>query len=181
MKRKGIIYLFAFGITLINALSLVAFCSPETSMGSSTRTSGHEKAFDPGSTNLSVKPGDDFYEYAEGNWIKSHPVPADKSRHGEFEIVKDRTYDRARGIMESAANNTSAPEGSLEQKIGDFYRVGMDNATLEKQRLDPIKDKLKMIDGISNTSDVQAVSTLMMDNGMDPFFSMYVAPDKKKQ
>jgi putative endopeptidase len=148
-------------------------------MGSSTRTSGHEKAFDTGSMNLSVKPGDDFYEYAEGNWIKSHPVPADKSRYGEFEIVKDRTYDRVRGIVESAANNTSAPEGSLEQKIGDFYRVGMDNATLEKQRLDPIKDELKMIDGISNTSDLQAVSTQMMENGMDPFFSMYAAPDKK--
>lgn len=178
MKRKGVIYLFVFCIALINVLTPVVSGSSETSMGS-TNTSGHEKAFDPGSMNLSVKPGDDFYEYAEGAWIKSHPVPADKSRYGEFEIVEDRTSDRVKRIVEDAANNTSAPEGSLEQKIGEFYRVGMDNTTLEKQRLDPIKDELKMIDNISSTSDLQAVSTQMMDYGMDPFFSMYAAPDKK--
>ncbi|VVB64671.1 Peptidase family M13 [uncultured archaeon] len=129
--------------------------------------------------NLSVKPGDDFYDYVDEAWIKSHPVPADKSRYGEFQIVDDKTYDRVKGIVESAANNTSAPDGSLEQKIGEFYRVGLDNVTLEKQRLDPIKDELMKINNISNTSEVQDVSTQMMDYGMDPFFSMYSAPDKK--
>ena len=178
MKRMGVVCLFAFGIAIIIALTLVGFGSSEASIGN-TSTSGHEKAFDPGSMNLSVKPGNDFYGYVEGAWIKSHPVPADKARYGEFQIVDDRTYDRVKKIVDSAANNTSAPEGSLDQKIGEFYRVGMDNATLEKQRLDPIKDELKMIDNISNTSEVQAVSTQMMDYGMDPFFSMYAAPDKK--
>ncbi len=176
--KKGVISLFVFGIVLINALTLVAFGSSETSR-SNMSTSEKEKAFDPESMNLSVKPGDDFYEYAEGAWIKSHPVPPDKSRYGEFAIVEDRTYDHVKGIVESAASNTSAPEGSLEQKIGKFYIMGMDNTTLEKQRLNPIKDELKMIDNISNTSDLQAVSTQMTEYGMDPFFSMYAAPDKK--
>lgn len=178
MERKKVICLFVFGIALINALTLVASGSSETSMVN-TNTSGNEKAFDPKSMNLSVKPGDDFYEYVDGSWIKSHPVPADKSRYGEFEIVEDRTYDRVKRIVESAAKNTSAPEGSLEQKIGEFYCMGMDNTTLEKQRLDPIKEELKLIDSISNASDVQAVSTHMMDYGIDPFFSIYAAPDKK--
>lgn len=178
MKKKGVIGLFAFGIVLVNALTVVAFGSSETSMGD-TIISEHEKAFDPESMNLSVKPGDDFYEYAEGAWIKNHPVPAEKSRYGEFAIVEDRNYDRVKGIVESAANNTSAPEGSLEQKIGEFYSVGMDNATLEKQRLDPIKGKLKMIDEISNISDLQTVSAQMMEYGMNPLFSIYAAPDKK--
>jgi putative endopeptidase len=178
MKRKRAIYIFAFNIALIIALSLLAFGSPETSMGNTT-TSGYEKAFDPGNMNLSVKPGDDFYEYVNGAWIKSHPVPADKSRYGEFSIVDDRTYDRVKEIVASAANNTSVSEGSLEQKIGKFYIVGMDTATLEKQRLDPIKDELKIIDNISNASDVQTISMQMMDYGMDPFFSIYAEPNKK--
>lgn len=178
MKRKVVISLLAFGIVIINVLIFVAFGSSETSMGD-TIISEHEKAFDPESMNLSIKPGDDFYEYAEGAWIKNHPVPADKSRYGEFAIVEDRNYDRVKGVVESAANNTSASEGSLEQKIGKFYSVGMNNATLEKQRLDPIKGKLKMIDEISNISDLQTVSAQMMEYGINPFFSIYAAPDKK--
>jgi len=113
-----------------------------------------------------------------GAWIKNHPVPADKSRYGEFLIVEDKTYDHVKEIVESAANNTSAPKESLEQKIGKFYFMGMDTATLEKQRLDPIRDQLKMIDNIANISDVQAVSMQMMDYGMDPFFSMYAEPNQ---
>ena len=178
MKIKRVICLFAFGIALIIALNLVAFGSSETSMGNTT-ISGYEKAFDPWSMNLSVKPGDDFYEYVNGSWIKSHPLPADKSKYGEFEIVDDRTYDHIKKIVESAANNTSAPKESIEQKIGKFYFVGMDNTTLEKQLLDPIKDELKMIDNISNVSDAQAVLMQMMDYGMDPFFSIYAEPNKE--
>ncbi len=178
MKRKEVICQLAFFITLINALTLVAYGSSETLMGNAS-TSGYEKGFDPGSMNLSVNPGDDFYEYADGAWIKSHPVPADKSGYSEFDIVADITEDRIKTIVESAANNTSAPEGSLDQKIGEFYRMGMDNATRDKQRLDPIKDELKLIDNISNASDVQAVSTQMLDNGINPLFSMQTLPDKK--
>jgi putative endopeptidase len=178
MKRKRVIYVFAFSIALIITLSLAAFGSSETLMGNTT-ISGYEKVFDQGSMNLSVKPGDDFYEYVNGAWIKSHIVPADKSRYGEFEIVNDRTFDRVKEIVESAANNTSAPKENPEQKIGKFYFMGMDTATLEKQHLDPIKDKLKRIDNITNISDVQDVSMQMMDYGMDPFFSMYAEPNKK--
>ncbi len=178
METKGVIYLFALSMALVNALTFVAFGSSEISMNN-TSISGCEKGFDPGSMNLSVKPGDDFYEYADGSWIKSHPVPADKSRYSEFDIVSDRTKYRIKEIVESAANNTSAPEGSIEQKIGEFYRVGMDNATRDKQRLDPIKDKLRQIDTISNISDVQAVSTQMLDDGINPLFSIRAVPDKK--
>jgi|WetSurSiteA1Bulk_404760.scaffolds.fasta_scaffold07843_1 putative endopeptidase len=176
MSGKGGICLL--GVALIVVLTAVAFGSSEVSIGN-VSVSGYEKAFDPGNMNLSVKPGDDFYVYVDGIWIKNHPVPPDKSRYGEFAIVGDRTYDRVKRIVEIAANNTSDPEGSLDQKIGEFYKVGMDNATLEKQRLDPIKSELNMIDNITNLSDVQSVSTQMMDYGMKPFFSIYAAPDKK--
>jgi putative endopeptidase len=153
--------------------------SSEASPGNSNLVE-YKKGFDPVSMNPSVKPGEDFYEYAQGSWIKSHPVPPDKSRYGEFAIVKDRNYEHVKCIIESAANNSSAPAGSLEQRVGEFYRVGMDNSTLEKQRLYPIISKLKIIDSVSSIPELQAVSTQMLDWGIDPFFSIYAAPDKKK-
>lgn len=159
-------------------LNPVTSDSFEASIGS-TGDSEQKKAIDPANMNLSVKPGDDFYEYAQGSWIKNHPVPADKSRYGEFAIVKDRNYERVRDIVESAANNSSTPEGSLEQKIGDFYRMGTDSKALARQQLDTIKPELKMVDNISSVSDIQTVSTQLMDYGIDPFFFIYAAPDKK--
>ncbi|MGB9927857.1 MAG: M13 family metallopeptidase [Methanosarcina sp.] len=144
-----------------------------------TGDSEQKKAIDPANMNLSIKPGDDFYEYAQGSWIKTHPVPADKSRYGEFAIVKDRNYERVRDIVESATNNSSAPEGSLEQKIGDFYRMGTDSKALARQQLDTIKPELKMIENVSSMSEIQTVSTQLMDYGIDPLFFIYAAPDKK--
>lgn len=177
-KSKRIIRQFTFGIALVVVLTILASGSYETSMGN-TSISGYGNAFDNTSMNLSVNPGDDFYEYAVGNWIQSHPVPMDKSQYGEFEVVEDRTYERVKGIVESAANNTSASEGSLDQKIGVFYRMGMDNATLERQGLDPIKDELKLIEYISNTSEVQNMSSIICVNGIVPFFSVYADTDAK--
>ena len=79
MKRKGVICLFVFSIVLISALNLEAFGYSGTSM-SNTSISSYERAFVPWSMNPLVKPGDDFYEYVNGAWIKSHHVPADKSK-----------------------------------------------------------------------------------------------------
>jgi putative endopeptidase len=178
MKRKDVTCIFVLGILIINALAVVTYASPISLMYNPSISIWGD-VFDSGGMNLSVKPGDDYYEYADGGWIKSYPVPADKPRYGEFDVLKDITDDRVRRLIESAANNTSAPKGSLEQKIGTFYRMGMDNDTLEKQRLDPIKNDLNMIDNISNISDVQAVSTQMMDYGINPFFSVYADADSK--
>lgn len=174
---KGI-RIVSISIALVFALALIASNLTQASADNSN-ISGQGKAFDPGSMNLSVKPGYDFYEYVNGGWIKSHPVPSDKSRYGSFDIVQDRTYDRVKDIVTNASNNTTASEGTLEQKIGEFYRVGMDNATLESQRLEPIRDELEMIDNISNVSDVLAVSIHMLNLGIGPFFSLYASPDSK--
>lgn len=178
MKWKGHKRLTSLSIALIIALAFVAFDLSIASANSPNAT-GQEKAFDPGSMNLSVRPGDDFYEYVDGAWIESNPVPSNKTSYGSFVIVNDRTYDRVRLIVASAANNTTAAVGSPEQKIGEFYRMGMDNATVERRRLEPIRDELKRIDDISNISDVKAVSTHMLNLGIAPFFSLYASPDSK--
>ncbi len=171
----------AFSLIL---LILLIFIAPSThattSDAVSVKDQNSTKAFDPANMNLSAKPGDDFYEYVDGAWIKNHPVPSDKPRYGEFVIVGDKTDERVRELVEEAANNTTAEKGSIEQKIGEFYRVGLDNATLDRQGISSLKEELIRIDNISTISDVQNDSAHLTSYYIiDPFFSFYADADPK--
>ncbi len=84
------------------------------------------KAIDPRNMDTSVKPCDDFYQYADGSWIKANPVPADKSRWGSFEELADRNRDTLKAILQEVSAKRTWPAGSIEQKVGDFYASGMD-------------------------------------------------------
>src|SRR5512144_811799 len=80
-----------------------------------------QKAIDPKNMDASVKPCDDFYQYADGGWIKANPVPADKSRWGGFEELADRNRDTLKAILDEVSAKQTWPAGSIEQKVGDFY------------------------------------------------------------
>ncbi len=137
-------------------------------------------AFDPVNMNRSIHPGDDFYGYVNGRWMEKNPIPPDKARYGEFEIVEDRTDEQVRMLVEQAANNTSAKEDSLEGKVGRFYRMGMDNDSINRQGIEPLRDELNLIDNMSTAADVQGVSAHLLSYYIvDPLFSFYASPDSK--
>ncbi len=162
---------------LVSLISLIQMTCP-----AATETSLEEKfpAFNLSNMNLTIHPGDDFYNYVNGKWIENNPVPADKSRYSEFQVVDDRTKERVRMLVEQAANNTSAESGSIQQKIGLFYRTGLDTATIDGQGLMPLQDELGQIDNITTTADVQRVSDQLLSYYIiDPLFSFYAAPDSK--
>ena len=77
------------------------------------------KYIDPANMNLGVKPGDNFYQYANGNWIKNNPVPASKTRWGSFDVLREESSKRLQGLLEFAATNTNKDRKT--QIIGDFY------------------------------------------------------------
>lgn len=165
-------------------LSLIVFMIPGIHADAtdvvSAKDQNSTKAFDPANMNLSVKPGDDFFRYVNEGWIKSHPVPSDKSRYTEFVIVQDKTDEQIKGLVEGAANNTTAEKGSIEQKIGEFYRSGLDTSSLDRQGVAPLKEEFARIDNISTRSDVQNVSSRLLSYYIiDPFFSFYSDADPK--
>lgn len=137
-------------------------------------------ALNPSNIDLTIHPGDDFYGYVNGKWIEDNPVPANKTSYSDTDIVDDRTKERVRMLVELAANNTSAEYDSVQQKIGLFYRLGLDKITIDRQGLSPLQEDLAQIDDITTAADVQRVSAHLLSYYIvDPFFSFYAAPDRK--
>src|ERR1700744_27819 len=96
-----------------------------------------------------TKPGDDFFQYANGKWLKENPIPAAYSSWGIGRVVQEELRDRLKKINEDALK-ANAAKGTNTQKIGDFYYSGMDAVNIEKQGLAPLKDELAKIDAVKN-------------------------------
>ena len=99
----------------------------------------------------SVKPGDDFFAYAEGTWLKNHPIPADKTGAGYNYELPDEIEQQVRTMVERVASNAESP---IAQKIGDAYAGWMDEAGIEARGLEPLKPYLAKIDSVSNRKDL---------------------------
>ena len=99
------------------------------------------KFIDPANMDLSVKPGDDFFEYANGTWIKHNPIPAKETRWGSFNILHQENTDKLLKLLNEVAKHRPA-KGSLKQRVGDLYASGMDSLAIEKRGYDPIKPDL---------------------------------------
>jgi putative endopeptidase len=96
-----------------------------------------------------VRPQDDLFKAVNGQWLKDTPIPADKSEYGLFIQLRDRSDERVRGIVEDLAKQTQPP-GSVEQKIGDYYRSYMDEAAIDRAGIRPLAPWLAQIDGVKN-------------------------------
>lgn len=125
-----------------------------------------------------VNPADDFFQFANGGWIKSHPIPASESSWGVGQLVQDDIYGRLKIINEKAAK-ASAEKGSITRKIGDFWVSGMDSAAADKQGIGPLRKDLAVIDQISNINQLITVVADMHTKGMRVMFSEGVYQDDK--
>ena len=103
----------------------------------------------------SVSPCEDFYHYANGNWLKNNPVPAAETRWGSFDELGTNNQTVERRILEKAAANRTAKAGSNEQKVGDFYAAAMDSMGIEKAGLKYLQPRLNQIRNLRNLSDIQ--------------------------
>ena len=139
-----------------------------------------KKFIDRTNMDMSVKPGDDFFTYANGTWIKNNVIPAKSTRWGSFNVLIQENTDRLLAILKEASK-AKAPKGTLTQRVGDLYLSGMDSVTIEKKGYNPISLDLKRIDAIGNSTDeLINEATYMRVNGIaDPFFAFDVDQDSK--
>ncbi len=94
----------------------------------------------------------DFFQYANGNWVKNTQIPAAYSRWGTFNILSDNNNNALKAILD-ADMKSKAATGSDQQLIGDFYASCMDEAAIEKAGATPLDPYFKDIDKIKNTKD----------------------------
>ena len=125
----------------------------------------------------SVTPGDDFFRYASGSWQNSFEIPADKSRYGAFDSLRDRSDERIRGIIDDLVNLEPA-QGSLERKIADYYLSYMNTEVLDEQGIEPLRPVLSRIDDIASLKDlVTAFGRSRLDGSSSPI-RFGVGPDR---
>jgi putative endopeptidase len=138
------------------------------------------KLIDPANMDLTVKPGDDFYNYASGTWIKNNPVPAKETRWGTFNALRDFNSNAVRSIVEEAAADKSAPAGSVKKRVGDFYAAAMDSVAIEKLGYTPIKADLEKIKQLKTLQNVLDQVAYMRTSGIGgPMFGFGVGQDRK--
>jgi putative endopeptidase len=139
-----------------------------------------KKFIDPANMDLSVKPGDDFYTYASGTWIKNNPVPAKETRWGSFNELRDFNINAVKSLVEDAAADKSAPAGSVKRRVGDFFAAAMDTTTIEKLGYTPIKADLEKIKQIKDIQGVLDQVAYMRINGLGAaMFGVGVGQDRK--
>ncbi len=103
----------------------------------------------------SIKPGDDFYHYANGTWLKTATIPAGQTSFDTRAILVARTSQRVRDLIQDAAAARSA-KGSNAQKVGDYYASFMDEDGIEAKGMVPLADEMAAISAISNKASLSA-------------------------
>ncbi len=141
---------------------------------------GEKPGVDPVNIDASVKPCEDFYTYANGGWLKSHTLPADKARYGAFEEVSERNRAILKQILEETSAKTTWAKSSVQQKVGDFYAAGMDEAAIDKRGLAPLKPIFATIDGLQDTKQLPALLAKLHTQGLPGGFGFFVGQDAKE-
>ena len=126
----------------------------------------------------SVRPADDFYEYACGGWMKANPLPAAYSRYGSFDRLAEDNNKRINGILKELQENTY-PNGSVEQKLSDLYKLAMDSARRELDGLTPVMPIIKRLEAAKTKEQLFAIQLDMMPYGESEIFAAYIGADEK--
>ena len=129
-------------------------------------------------TNLdtTVSPAEDFYQYATGGWQKKNPLKPEFARYGSFDVLRENNEKRINELF-SAMAKTTAEAGSVEQKISDLYKMGLDSVRLNEEGLSVLESDLAAIEAVTDCkSFIETVAKMHTSTG-NPLFGMYVTSD----
>jgi putative endopeptidase len=135
--------------------------------------------FDLANLDRSVSPCDDFFQFADGGWVKSHPIPAAYPSWGTFDKLREDNQNALQKILDKAAADKSAATGSNWQKIGDFYASCMDEPAIETAGIQPLQPELQRIANINDAKALQAEIASLHRQGVRAVFGFGSQQDFK--
>ena len=133
---------------------------------------------DLGNMDKSVKPTDDFYQYACGGWMTKNPLPAAYSRFGSFDMIGEENNKRVNGILDELLKG-SYEKGTIEQKLSDLYKLAMDEERRNKDGVAPAMALIKQLEKAKTVAQLFQVQLSMAPYGNSEFFDSYVGADEK--
>lgn len=146
-----------------------------------SQNAGDSPATDPLVAHIdsTVKPGDDFFDFANGKWFKEHPIPPTEESNGLWQLIQDTINAQILNLCQSCAALNDAPKGSNKQKIGDFYYSGMDSVSLNQKGISDLKSDLAAIDDIKDINGLVKEAAYIHIVSASPMFSFGVGQDDR--
>lgn len=161
-------------LTITLALCLVIFSSSKA-MANYGKPKKSKSGITMSNLDNSVKPSVDFYQYACGGWMKLNPLGAEYARYGSFDVLGENNQKQLKDLVLKLAAQKNE-KGSVAQKVGDLYKIGMDTVTLEKQGAEPIQAELQKMSKLQRNQLSQTLAELALE-GQNPFFGLFGAAD----
>ena len=133
-------------------------------------------AIDPANLDTSVSPAENFYQYATGGWQKNNPLKPEFSRFGSFDVLRENNQKRLNDLFAGLADENVMP-GSVEQKISDLYRMGLDSVRLNNEGAAPVQPLIEKIQAVKDRRGLVETIADMHSSSDYPFFGAYVSSD----
>ena len=163
-------------IAMMVAVTMIAGCTPkEKTVNEPAKT----PAIDLTNMDPAINPADDFFRYANNNWLKNNPIPEEYSSYGAFTEIDLKNETLLQGIIDEVIKDSTAVPGSTAQKIRDFYNSGMDTVAIEQRGYSELKPYFEMIDALNDKSDLAALLGKLHSEGFGGFFNAGGSTDPK--
>ena len=136
-------------------------------------------ALDLANMDTTIRPGDDFFRYANNNWLKNNPIPEEYTTYGAFVELDNKSNDQIDLIIKEVSSDNTAKEGSVAQKIRDFYNAGMDTVAIEERGYSELLPYFDLIGGIGSKNELPALMAKLHREGFGGLFGDFVSSDPK--